>query len=58
MGRALADLKSEMLLAAQEGGSTIGHTKQDDDMEDRRRKDKEMIQVSNRVQIVLAAPGN
>ena len=47
MGRALADLKSEMLLAAQEGGSTIGHTKQDDDMEDRRRKDKEMIQVSN-----------
>jgi hypothetical protein len=28
MGRALADLKSEMLLAAQEGGSTIGHSKQ------------------------------
>ena len=45
MGRALADLKSEMLLAAQEGGSTIGLSKQEDDLEAKRRKDKEMIQV-------------
>jgi hypothetical protein len=45
MGRALADLKQEMLSAVQEGGSTIGHTKQDEDWEDKRRKDKEMIQV-------------
>jgi hypothetical protein len=44
MGRALTDLKQEMMSAAQEGGSAIGHNKADDDAE-RRRKDKEIIQV-------------
>ena len=46
MGRALTDLKQEMMSAAQEGGSSIGHnTKPDEDAEERRRKDKEAIQV-------------
>jgi hypothetical protein len=45
MGRALTDLKQEMMSAAQEGGSAIGHNKADDDAEERSRKDKEIIQV-------------
>ena len=49
MGRALADLKQEMLIAAQEGGTGSGltgsHNKPDEDMEERRRKDKELINV-------------
>ena len=49
MGRALAELKQEMLIAAQEGGTGSGltgsHNKPDEDMEERRRKDKELINV-------------
>ena len=49
MGRALTELKQEMLIAAQEGGTGSGltgsHPKQDEDMEERRRKDKDLIQV-------------
>ena len=49
MGRALADLKQEMLSAAQEGGGGgLGHTKPEEDAEERKRRDKETIQVKTR----------
>jgi hypothetical protein len=60
MGRALADLKQEMLSAAQEGGGGgLGHSKPEEDVEERKRRDKEAIQVIKRdaVQVSLVIRG-
>ncbi len=46
MGRALADLKQELLAAAQEGANLAGQGKTEEDAEERRRVDKEIIQVT------------
>lgn len=45
MGRALADLKQELLVAAQEGANLVGQGKAEEDAEERRRLDKDIIQV-------------